>query len=87
VVTLALVVVIAGVTGLLLFRRRDASMSQACGRAAGAFLTAIALAPAARAGYLVYPANLLVWALAFRGAERRTAGDGELERETRPTET
>ena len=61
-----LVTVIAVVLGLLLFWRRSTSMSQACVRAAGAFLTAVALAPAARVGYLVYPINLIVWAIAFR---------------------
>jgi hypothetical protein len=73
-VTVLLVAVIVGVTGLLLIRRRRPSMSQACARAAGAFLTAVALAPAARAGYLVYPINLIVWALAFRGSERGEVG-------------
>jgi heme/copper-type cytochrome/quinol oxidase subunit 4 len=66
-ITVVLVSVIAVVMGLLLFWRRTASTSQACMRAGGAFLTAIALAPAARAGYLVYPVNLIVWAIAFRG--------------------
>jgi hypothetical protein len=41
-------------------------MSEACLRAAGVFLVAVALAPAARVGYLVYPINLLVWSVAFR---------------------
>jgi hypothetical protein len=65
-VTAILVAVVAGVVGLLLFTGRVTSMSQACGRAAGAFLAAVALAPAARAGYLGYPANLLVWGRAMR---------------------
>jgi hypothetical protein len=69
-VTVLLVAVIVGVIGLLLLRGRTPSMAQACARAAGAFLTAVALAPAARAGYLVYPASLIVWAIAFRGSER-----------------
>jgi uncharacterized membrane protein len=68
-VTVLLVVVVVGVAGILLLRDRTPSMAQACVRAAGALLTAIALAPAARAGYLVYPANLIVWAIAFRGSE------------------
>ena len=65
-ITALLVAAIAVVTGLLLFRGRTASMSQACVRAAGAFLAAVALAPAARVGYLVYPVNLIVWAMALR---------------------
>ena len=68
-VTVFLVAVVVGVAGFLLLRDRTPSMGQACARAAGAFFTAVALAPAARAGYLVYPANLLVWAIAFRGSE------------------
>ena len=66
VVTVLLVVAIVVIAALLLFRGRGPSLSQACARAAGAFLTAIALAPAARVGYLVYPVNLIVWAIAFR---------------------
>lgn len=65
-VTVLLVAVILGVAGFLLIRDRAPSMDQACARAAGAFLTTVALTPAARVGYLVYPANLIVWAIAFR---------------------
>ena len=50
-------------------------MAQACTRAAGAFLFACAFAPAARVGYLVYPANLIAWAVAFRMAEATAAPD------------
>ena len=38
----------------------------ATARAAIAFVIAIALAPAARFGYIVYPISLGVWSLAFR---------------------
>lgn len=65
-VTVLLVAAIAIVVAFLLFRGRGPSLSQACARAAGAFFAAIALAPAARVGYLVYPVNLIVWAIAFR---------------------
>jgi hypothetical protein len=65
-VTVLLVAVILGVAGFLLVRDRAPSMAEACARAAGAFLTAVALTPAARVGYLVYPANLIVWAIALR---------------------
>jgi uncharacterized membrane protein len=71
VVTVLLVAAIVVIAALLLFRGRGPSLSQACARAAGAFLTAIALAPAARVGYLVYPANLIVWAIAFRAPSPR----------------
>jgi Glycosyltransferase family 87 len=65
-VTVLLVTAIAIVVASLLFRGRGPSLSQACARGAGAFLATIALAPAARVGYLVYPVNLIVWAIAFR---------------------
>lgn len=50
-------------------------MSEACTRAAGAFLIASVLAPAARVGYLVYPVNLIAWAVAFR----QTDADASLD--------
>jgi hypothetical protein len=74
-ITVLLVAVIAVVMGLLLVWGRTGSMSQACARAAGAFLAAVALAPAARAGYLVYPVNLIVWAIAFRRRDEHAVLD------------
>jgi hypothetical protein len=68
-VTVVLVSVVLGVVVLLLLSGRGASMSEACMRAAGAFLVASTLAPAARVGYLVYPVNLVAWAVAFRQAD------------------
>ena len=50
-------------------------MAQALTRAAGAFLFACAFAPAARIGYLVYPANLIAWAIAFGKTEETAAPD------------
>ena len=64
--TVLLVTAIVIIVASLLFLGRRPSLSQACARAAGAFFAAIALAPAARVGYLVYPVNLIVWAIAFR---------------------
>lgn len=75
-ITALLVLLILGATAALLFSGRGSSMSQALTRAAGAFLVACALAPAARVGYLVYPANLLVWAFAFRRGEPRATPEG-----------
>ncbi len=72
-VTALLVAAIVVIAAVLLFRGRGPSLSQACARAAGVFVAAIALAPAARVGYLVYPANLIVWAIAFRDPDRREA--------------
>jgi hypothetical protein len=65
-ITVILVSVVLAAVAYLLFSGRGASMSDACMRAAGAFLIAFALAPAARVGYLVYPVNLVTWAFAFR---------------------
>jgi hypothetical protein len=65
-VTVLLVAAIVIVVASLLIRGPGPSLSQACARAGGAFVAAIALAPAARVGYLVYPVNLIVWAIAFR---------------------
>jgi hypothetical protein len=75
-ITAVLVLAILGVAVLLLLSGRGSSMAQALTRAAGAFLVACALAPAARVGYLVYPANLLVWAFAFRRTEPSAAANG-----------
>jgi hypothetical protein len=74
-ITVVLVAVAVAVVALLLVSGRGISMSQACTRAAGAFLVAAALAPAARVGYLVYPVNLIAWAVAFRQAGAATALD------------
>lgn len=73
VITAVLVSVVGAVVVLLLLSGRGSSMSQACARAAGAFLVAAALAPAARVGYLVYPVNLIVWAVALRQEEGSAA--------------
>ena len=70
-----LVLLILGVVALLLLSGRGSSMGQACTRAAGAFFFACAFAPAARAGYLVYPANLIAWAFAFRQGEAAAVSD------------
>jgi hypothetical protein len=75
VITAILVSVVGVVVVLLLVSGRGSSMSQACTRAAAAFLVAAALAPAARVGYLVYPVNLIAWAVAFRQAEGSAALD------------
>jgi uncharacterized membrane protein len=75
IVTELLLLVILGVAAALLLSARRSSMANALTRAAGAFLFACAFAPAARVGYLVYPANLLVWAVAFRTTEETAAPD------------
>ena len=50
----------------LLVTGAGSSMAQACARAAVASVAVIALAPAARLGYLAYPASFAAWAFAFR---------------------
>ena len=78
-VTVLLVAAIVIIVASLLFPEGGPSLSQACARAGGAFFAAIALAPAARVGYLIYPVNLIVWAIAFRppsAGGRGGSGDG-----------
>ena len=73
VITALLVLLILGVVALVLFSGRGSSMAQTCARAGGAFFFACAFAPAARVGYLVYPASLIAWAFAFGRAEATAA--------------
>jgi len=75
VITLLLVLLILGVAAFLLLSGRGSSMAQACMRAGATFFFACAFAPASRVGYLVYPANLITWAVAFRRAEVTAARD------------
>ncbi|HET9673001.1 MAG TPA: hypothetical protein VFQ40_09170, partial [Actinomycetota bacterium] len=74
-ITIGLVVAIVGVTGALLGIRPPRTAATATARAAVAFATAIALAPAARFGYVVYPLSLLAWALAFSRGDRADRSD------------
>jgi hypothetical protein len=64
-ITVALVATIVAATTALMVVRPPGTAAGACARAAAAYAVAIALAPAARVGYLVYPISLLVWAVAF----------------------
>ena len=71
VLTLALLAVAAAVTAVVfaaLARRRQVGASEAAGAAALVLLALIVLAPVARAGYLVYPLDLIAWAALLRGA-------------------
>jgi hypothetical protein len=74
-VTALLVLLILGVAAALLLSGRGNSIAQALTRAAGAFFFACGFAPAARVGYLVYPANLIVWAIAFGKTEEKAEPD------------
>jgi hypothetical protein len=70
-ITVLLVLAIAGSLLLLLRMRLPTTAAGASARAGLAFGVAIALAPSARFGYVVYPVSLAVWAYAFRlGAPR-----------------
>jgi hypothetical protein len=67
-IALAAIVLLVTVTVLgALARRARVSASDAALAAGVVLLAAIALAPVARAGYLVYPVDLLVWAALMRG--------------------
>jgi hypothetical protein len=65
-ITILLVLAIAASLLLLLRVRPPTTAAGDNARAALAFGVAIALAPAARFGYVVYPVSLAVWAYAFR---------------------
>jgi hypothetical protein len=64
--TALLVLAMLAIVTALLVTGAGSSMSQACIRAAVASAAVIALAPAARLGYLAYPASFAAWAFAFR---------------------
>jgi hypothetical protein len=57
---------VVGVTLALLIRSASTSPGEAARAAAIVFALAIVLAPSARAGYLVYPIDLLVWSAGLR---------------------
>jgi Glycosyltransferase family 87 len=59
----AAVVALGGTLAVALYLRRHppTTVSKVCSVAAWILLVAIALAPATRIGYLLYPANLFVW--------------------------
>jgi hypothetical protein len=69
-ITIGLVIAIVAATVALIAVDPPRTASAACFRAAAAYTTAIALAPAGRFGYLVYPISFLVWAIAFARGER-----------------
>jgi hypothetical protein len=78
--TILLVATIVGIVVVLVAVRPPRTAAGASARVAAASAATIALAPAARFGYLVYPASFLVWSLALRrGAqaapEPETASD------------
>jgi hypothetical protein len=66
-ITIGLVVAIVAIVAALVTIRPPRTTAQACVRTAAAYAAAIALAPSARFGYVVYPISLLAWAAAFVG--------------------
>jgi hypothetical protein len=74
--TIGLVALVGAAGAILLLVHPPASAAEAAWRAGLLFLVAVALAPAARFAYLVYPANLLVWGrlLEARSVEAEVRG-------------
>ena len=70
--TVLLVAAMLAIVLALLVTGVGSSMSQACFRAAAAFVAVFALAPAARIGYLAYPASFAAWGVAFRSTDERS---------------
>jgi Glycosyltransferase family 87 len=74
--TLALLAVALLVTGFVLralTRRRRVGASEVAAAAAVVLLALIVLAPVARAGYAVYPLDLIAWAALLRSTSHREA--------------
>ncbi|HEX5937541.1 MAG TPA: glycosyltransferase 87 family protein [Actinomycetota bacterium] len=76
--TMLLVAAMLAIVVVLLIPGVGASMSEACFRAAAAFVAVVALAPAARVGYLTYPASFVAWGVAFRSADLEQPDEIEL---------
>jgi len=62
---------VAAIAAWRLLRPGEVGPGRASRDAAIVWAAALVLAPAARVGYLIYPINLLVWSVAFRGIEPR----------------
>ncbi len=86
-------VVVGAEAALLLYRRlRPKSPSTMTGYIALVFFIAILLAPATRFGYLLYPANMAVWAIILHKLDRdleasHSLTEQESERDILPTLT
>jgi hypothetical protein len=78
-ITVGLLSVGAVIVGLLLWRYPPSTPAGAARLTGLALLIGTVLAPATRFGYLIYPANLMVWAYLLEGssAARAGAGDGQ----------
>lgn len=85
--TVVLVLAVAAAGVALLVIRPPRTAGAAAWRAGLLFVVAVALAPAARLGYAVYPIDLLVWGAMLTRAERRPARAGTVETPTTPTTT
>jgi hypothetical protein len=69
VLTTLFLLTVAGVAVLLLVHRPAATPWRAAGHAGIVMAVALLLAPAARFGYLIYPVNLVVWAVLLRRSQ------------------
>jgi hypothetical protein len=74
--TLLLVAAIVATAVALLTIRPPQTAAGASARAAAASIVAIALAPAARFGYLVYPVTFWVWSITLRRGAQAAPGSG-----------
>jgi membrane protein YdbS with pleckstrin-like domain len=89
-VVVVVLVVVGAEAALLLYRRlRPKSAATMTGYVALVFFIAILLAPATRFGYLLYPANMAVWAIILRKLDRdlearHSLSEQEAERQTYP---
>ena len=92
-VVVVVLVVVGAEAALLLYRRlRPKSPSTMTGYIALVFFIAILLAPATRFGYLLYPANMAVWAIILHKLDRdleasHSLTEQESERDILPTLT
>jgi Glycosyltransferase family 87 len=67
--SLLLATAVLVIAGLLIARRTPRDAAGAAGAAAVVAACALLLAPQARAGYLIYPIDLAVWAVALRSVD------------------
>jgi len=72
-ITATLVIAVAAVGAYLRIVRRPRSAADAARAAGLVLLAAIVLTPSPRAGYVVYPIDLLVWSWALRAPQPTAA--------------
>jgi len=76
----AALVLIGAELALVFYRRmRPASLAAMTGYVALIFFIAILLAPATRFGYLLYPANMAVWAIILHKADQKLRTSSQVQ--------